>query len=236
MTTEFNELLSLRRREVVKHLALIRDLDDAVRSRDARGPVDAEHVNILKSAFLVHLYNVVEAVMNKILDEMAAATSRHLPDEWKYELFIAWVRHRAALEREMAPDDRLTHIVSVIAEAAGRKPLGSTRVAKREVGNWTHKEIESAAASLSCPLEISDLVKHEACVRFFVNDMSPLTYVRHMRNQLGHGNISFVDSAAALSVDQLGYLQVTIIDYMDAIVKSFTSNLDQKSYLSQPAA
>src|SRR5690349_17652482 len=132
MATEFAELLKIRHKEVEKHLQLVEELDRAARNRGPRGPFDTEHVNILKSAFLVHLYNVVESVMSKIVDEVAASTKLHSPEKWIDDLFMAWVRHRAALDTEMAPSDRLTRIVSIIAEAAGRKQVGSTHVAKRE--------------------------------------------------------------------------------------------------------
>lgn len=232
---EFEELLGLRRREVEKHLSLVIDLENAAKSRDSGRPVDTEHVNILKSALLVHFYNVIESVMSKITDEVSEDTRSHAPDLWIEGLFLAWVRHRAALENEMAPDDRLKKITDLIAEAAGRKTIGSTRIARRE-GNWTHKEIELVADSLGCQLAVVEEIKTRACVRHFLNEMPPMVYVRHMRNQLGHGNISFVDSAAALSVDQLRSLYETIMDYMAAVVASFVEYLDQKRYLRAPAA
>lgn len=232
---EFEELLQQRRREIEKHLGLITELEGAVRSRASLGPVDTEHINILKSAFLVHLYNVIESVMSKVTDEVADLTRQHQPDLWVDSLFMAWIKHRASLEMEMAPTDRLNRIADVIAEAAGRKPVASTRVARRE-GNWTNKEIENIASSLACPLVIPDDIHHRACVRHFVNEMAPLTYVRHMRNQLGHGNLSFVDSGSALSLDQLQLLQAAVIDYMNSVVTSFVDYLGQKRFLRSTAA
>ena len=232
---EFQELLTSRRREVEKHRSLVDDLHQAAVSRGRGRPVDTEHINILKSAFLVHLYNVVESVMTKIVDEVAAAAKEHEPDTWLEGLFFAWVRHRAALDLEVAPSERLDRVVAIISEAAGRKEIGSTRIAKPE-GNWTDKEIVAIAAKFGCPLQVTEEVQHRACRRFFVDDRAPLFYVRHMRNQLTHGNLSFVDSATHLSVEQLSYLQAAVMDYMEAVVVSFVEYLDGKRFLRPSAA
>lgn len=231
---EFEELLASRRREVDKHMTLVHDLHQSALNRSKGGPIDTEHVNILKSAFLVHLYNVVESIMAKIVDEVATDTKKHKPEKWLDDLFLAWIRHRAALDMEVAPNDRLERVVAIIAEAAGRSEIGSTRVAKRE-GNWADKEIVGIAATLGCTLTFSEEVQQRATVHFFVDNKAPLVFVRHMRNQLAHGNLSFVDSAASLSVEQLRYLQAAVMDYMEAVVSSFVSYLDGQRFLRPPA-
>jgi hypothetical protein len=56
-----------------------------------------------------------------------------------------------------------------------------------------------------------------------------------MRNQLSHGNLSFVDAAAALSVEQLKFLQGAVMEYMEDVVSSFTNYLDREKFLRPPA-
>jgi MAE_28990/MAE_18760-like HEPN len=232
---EFEELFILRKREVEKHLTFVRELHEAALSRSRGSIVDTEQINILKSAFLVHLYNVVESVLTKVIDEVAATTKNHQPHAWTDSVFLAWLRHRVAIDVEMKQSDRVDRMVNVIAEAAGRKQLGSTLIARPE-GNWSNKEIETFAASLACQLILRDDVNQKACVRHFVNDMPPIKYVRHMRNQLAHGNLSFVDAAASLSVEQLEFLRAAVIDYMEDVVGSFTSYLENGQFLRQSAA
>lgn len=62
----YDELLSERTKELRSHLELISELNDAAVARIGIANlvrVETEHFEILKSGFLVHLYNVVEAVM-----------------------------------------------------------------------------------------------------------------------------------------------------------------------------
>jgi hypothetical protein len=227
---EFEQLLIDRRLEVEKHHRFVEELQSSSINRAGRGPVDFEHINIVKSAFLVHLYNVIESVMSKIVEAIATDTSRHQPLSWHDQYFLAWVTHRASLENELAPADRLVRVVNVIAEAAGRRAVGSTHVSKRE-GNWSHAEVAAFAEKLGCVLTIADDVRNRACVRNFQNDMPPIKYVRHMRNQLAHGNLSFVDASSALSVDQLGELRDAVMDYAAAVVGSFKAYLESQKYL-----
>jgi hypothetical protein len=83
---------------------------------------------------------------------------------------------------------------------------------------------------------VTEEVQRRACVRFFIDDKAPLFFVRHMRNQLAHGNLSFIDSATSLSVEQMRYLQAAVMDYMQAVVLSFAGYLDGQHFLRLPAA
>ncbi|MCJ8517849.1 hypothetical protein ABID21_000636 [Pseudorhizobium tarimense] len=232
---EFEELFTLRCREVEKHLAFIEDLHESALNRSGGRPVDTEHVNILKSGFLVHLYNVIESVMAKVIDDVAANTRAHNPHDWHDGVFIAWLRHRAATEQELDSSDRVERMVRVIAEASGRRQIGSTYIAKKE-SNWSHKEIRAIAETLTCRLAIREDVETQACVVHFMDQKPPMLYVRHMRNQLAHGNLSFVDAASALSTGQLEFLHGAVIEYMKDVVTSFNSYLDAKQFLRVPAA
>ena len=78
----YEELLSGRAGEIESHLSLIEELTAAAIARQGIANlqrVEMEHVDVLKSGFLVHLYNVVEAVMAKILEEVAADVTRYPP-------------------------------------------------------------------------------------------------------------------------------------------------------------
>ena len=57
-----------------------------------------------------------------------------------------------------------------------------------------------------------------------------------MRNQLAHGNISFLTATRAADPDQLGRLQQVIISYMRAVTASFGAYLDGQQFLSAEPA
>ena len=94
----YEELLSGRTGEIESHLLLIKELTAAAIARQGIANlqrVEMEHVDVLKSGFLVHLYNVVEAVMTKILEEVAADVIRYPPAKWSSLVRTEWVRTRA---------------------------------------------------------------------------------------------------------------------------------------------
>ncbi|MEE2953026.1 MAG: MAE_28990/MAE_18760 family HEPN-like nuclease [Pseudomonadota bacterium] len=231
---DFEDLLNLRKREVEKHLSFVAELEGDAAGRGPARPVDVEHVNILKSAFTVHLYNVVESTMSQIEREVAEELRAHSPRDWSDALFHAWLRHRAAIDEEMADNDRLLRMVDVITEAVGRRQLRSTRVA-RPSGNWSHNEVEGFARTIDCNLAIPEEVHKRACLVHFVDEKTPLDYVRHMRNQVAHGNVSFIGAVENLTVSRLRELRDSIMDYLDEVAASFARFLNSKAYLGRPA-
>ncbi|MCW1842308.1 MAE_28990/MAE_18760 family HEPN-like nuclease [Prosthecomicrobium hirschii] len=233
--TDFEIIFVERQREIQKHLEFIKELQWSVINRSGGKPIDMEHVNILKSAFLVHLYNVIESVMSKTIEEIDGKAKKHPPSEWASEFFQSWLLHRAILVFDNEPSKRIEKIVKVIGEASGRELVSSARVAKRSSGNWSNKEISDLAAKLTCDLRISPDIDRKACIVFLIDNKVPMTYVRHMRNQLAHGNLSFVDAAAHLTVDQLELLCSTVLDYMNEVVSSFVSYIEGKKYLKVTA-
>ena len=133
----YSELLSARAREIECHLALITELNEAAIARHGIGNlrrVEAEHVEILKSGFLVHLYNVVEAVMDQILLEVVSSTKRYPPAEWSEALQTEWIRARAGVERDLQSDRHLARTKAILDETI----VGAIGVDFRIAfgGNW----------------------------------------------------------------------------------------------------
>lgn len=231
---DFEQVLSERADEVQTHLSFIRALEAAATGRsDGAGAlkVDAEPINILKSGFLVHLYNVVEAVMSKIMEEIAVSAKVHPPRMWCDGLLKEWARGRINLERELTVFQAEERMFDLLQETAERRPVERVRI-RRRGGNWSHVEIESLAASVACQLDVSPEVRRAACEEVFENDLPPLKYIRDKRNRLAHGVDSFVDGAKHIPADRLDKLRRPVIDYMNEIAAAFTTYLDNESFLA----
>ena len=233
----YEELLSDRTGEIKSHLSLIEELNNAAIARQGVAnlqPVEIEHVDVLKSGFLVHLYNVVEAVMAKILEEVAADVVRYPPAEWSSPVRTEWVRYRAGVERELEANQRLERTVTILDEAITGAVAIVFRV--RSEGNWSDREITTVSERLGCTLNIAHHVAQQACHQRFQDDFAPMRYVRHKRNLLAHGAENFRDGARQLSPRDLEKLRRAVVDYMEAVSSSFTSYLDGKSFLQENAA
>lgn len=229
---EFTEILTERGDEIDKHLAFIKELSDRAvgRGGDSGHPVDVEHVNILKSGFLIHLYNVVESVMAKVLEEVAENAKQHSPTDWCDGLLREWARGRAGFGKDINNDKRLSRIYDMLAETSGRSPLQAVRI-PAESGNWTDENVAKMAKFLGCDLAVDDPVRIAACEAVFENDMGPLKYVRHKRNRLAHGNESFRSAASHLTPERLDQLRSPVINYMRAVAYSFEQYLDGRCFL-----
>jgi hypothetical protein len=233
----YEELLSGRAGEIESHLSLIEELTAAAIARQGIANlqrVEMEHVDVLKSGFLVHLYNVVEAVMAKILEEVAADVTRYPPARWSSSVRTEWVRTRAGVEREIESHQRLSRTVKLVDEAIEGAVNVAFRV--RYEGNWSDREITTVSARLGCSLQFTPDVVRRACLESFQDDLAPIKYIRHKRNSLAHGNETFREGARQLGSQDLQRLRRTVVEYMESVASSFTSYLEAKSFLQENAA
>ena len=233
----YEELLSGRADEIESHLSLIEELTTAAIARQGVANlrrVEMEHVDVLKSGFLVHLYNVVEAVMTKILEEVAADVIRYPPSKWSTSVRTEWVRTRAGVERGIESDQRLSRTVEIVDEVIAGAVNVAFRV--RYERNWSDSEITTVSDRLGCSLQVTPDVLRRACVERFQDDLAPMKYIRHKRNSLAHGHETFREGAHQLSSQDLQRLRRTVVEYMESVSSSFTSYLEGKSFLQENAA
>ena len=233
----YSELLSARAREIECHLALITELNEAAIARHGIGNLrrsEAEHVEILKSGFLVHLYNVVEAVMDQILLEVVSSTKRYPPAEWSEALQTEWIRARAGVERDLQSDRRLARTKAILDETI----VGAIGVDFRIAfgGNWSNDEIVGISRRLGCELNIGAEVQEQACNIPFQDNFGPMKYVRHKRNRLSHGNETFGSGANQLSPDDLDRLRTPVMNYMVGVTTSYNEFLDSEAFLHEEVA
>ena len=233
----YEELLKARAREIKSHLALITELNGAAIARHGLGKirrVEAEHVEILKSGFLVHLYNVVEAVMDQISVEVASSTKRYPPASWSDAVRTEWIRARAGIERDLQSDKRLSRTKMILDETIQGAVGVTFRIAFG--GNWSNDEIEKLSERLGCQLNIDEKVLNRACAVPFQDQFAPMKYVRHKRNLLSHGVDTFSSGAIQLSPDDLERLRVPVIDYMTAVAASYNAFLESELFLQENVA
>ena len=232
------ELLRDRRKELQSHLKLIAELNDAAIARVGIANlerVEIEHVEILKSGFLVHLYNVVEAIMDVILVELKKTTVQYPLAKWSIHVRREWVRVGAGIEYGLASGERLTRTSNVVEEAINGSVRGDFQFTS-SAGTWSDEEIIRISQRLGCTLQIDPNVHKRACDIHFENNQAPMKFVRHKRNQLAHGAENFATGAKSLSPYDLERLYESVIAYISDVAASYTRYLDNKSFLQSNAA
>lgn len=229
---DFTRILVEREAEVSAHLSLVARLEAAAtgRSTGLTPPIETEPVNILKSGYIVHLYNVVEAVMTKIIEEVAIAAKAHPPKNWSDGLIREWSRGRVNMKRDIEIHKMEDRVFNLLIETADREPVSRVPIGK-ESGNWTNEEISKLAEKLGCSLAIPAGIDEAACTLPFSDGMAPMKFLRHKRNMLAHGNESFADSVSSFSTARLTELKEPAFDYMKAVATSFDQYLDDEGFL-----
>lgn len=230
---EFRRVLDERKGELDTHLAFISQLEASATghgSPPGAARIDTDAVNILKSGLLLHLYNVVEAVMSKVLEEIALAAQSHVPRNWCDGLLQEWAIGRVNLSRDILIQSAETRIVKLLHEAVERSAVTQVSIRRRS-GNWSDNEIVKLAQALQCTLSISEPVNLAACETDFEDQKSPMNYIRHMRNQLAHGNLSFVEGARHLPSARLQELCDTVANYMKEVADAFDQYIDNQNFL-----
>lgn len=231
----FSSILNDRKEEIEKHLHLIKVLEIGAASASAeKERIGTDHINIVKGGFVVHLYNVVEAVMSQINEAIVTDAQKHKPLAWRRGLIEEWARVRINPRKDIDHNSRIERTVQLMEEIADRVVLRSVRI-ENFSGNWSCKEIIHRATSLGCILNIPEAVSVAASVTVFRDDMAPLNYVRHMRNRLAHGNISFLEVLGNSGYSDLERLAKSVLDYMVCVCQSFEKYLDDSGYLEPRA-
>ena len=91
---EVLDYLGEREEEFRRHLTITRDLEARVGGLRQEGDlfVEVRHVNTLKSGLLIHLYNIVEAVMTRTLETVGQTALEDSPRRWTETVLREWVR------------------------------------------------------------------------------------------------------------------------------------------------
>jgi len=233
---EVKRYLSEREQEINLHLKLLAALEK--RSQETQDPddelnVDVRQVLILKASILVHLYNVVEAVMAKSLEVLENAIHLHHPKEYSDALFDQWVVTNIALADEINVSK-----LNSRAQIMGRELIGTTewhQVTMRKTdGNWDDKRILKFSKKYGVRMKWPRGLRPKIFQHYF-NDLTAMQYIRKRRNDLAHGFITFEDGADGKTHADLDYLAKLTLKFINAVVLSYDDYIVNASYL-KPAA
>lgn len=234
---EVRSYLKQRSEEIDQHLSLLNKLDE--RSRESHQErdhltVEVRQVLIMKSSIVVHLYNVVEATMSQVMDELARQVSQHHPKAYTQPFFREWIKCTAGTTDGAGPERLLEKVTTtgqhLISEAgwAGLKIL-------RGSGNWDDKEIQRIAGRLGVGLEMDrDIAK--AASENYSNDESRLTYLRKKRNSLAHGHSTFEEGAKERTYEDLVELAQVVLNYVREVIECFSRFVEADGYLEPRGA
>jgi hypothetical protein len=241
------EILSKSFEDRLQEIDAYLDVLDLFEHEAHRGPpkiggttITGQQQKIMYSSVYLQLYNLVEATATWCIDAVARAVadgSRWRPADLTDELRREWIRTTARTHVSLNHDHRLQQTVDVCNWLLRASPIAAWSVEKGGGGNWDDVLLEEVTARIGCELRISKIV-YSQIKRVIRDDKSALALVKHLRNQLAHGDLSFSECGQGVTVTELREIKNRTAAYLREVVAAFQSYIDGFKFLlpaSRPA-
>lgn len=223
--------------EIDDYLLLLDAIEDAARSGPPQlgqaGPaITATQQKMLLSSVYLQLYNLVESTVNGCIEAVCDACrgGAWLPGDLSTELRREWVRYVARTHEDLNHENRLQRTIELFETLVKALPVSRLNVEKSG-GSWDDGQIETIVRRMGFELQITREV-YKGIKRAVRDDKGPMTFVAHLRNQLAHGSISFVECGEGATVGDLRDLRDRIGLYLSEMVEAFASWIDAHEFLS----
>lgn len=221
MIVSTHEVFEDRKSEIEFYYSVMVDIDDE--SKDTLNTVDNQRFfRIMKSNFLLMLYNLVEATFTTGMLEIY---ERLKQDNCAYEAVIDEIQNiwRDYKVKEVyKPDSALAtytnRVRKIVTDITQNTPMILSKAMLGINGNLNAKQIK----------EICD--RHK--IRYRVtDDQLVLEKVKKKRNALAHGDESFSRCARDLTLTDLEAIKDTVLLFISEILTGMDAYYDNKQYL-----
>ncbi len=231
-TTPFEDRVA----EIESYISLLQ----AVELQAQSGPpeignsaISTRQQRMLYASVYLHLYNLVEATATWCTSAVATATvdgGTWSVGELDPTVQREWYRTSLRTHVQLSPSKRLDCSFEVCEKILKGRPIEEWVIEQGGGGNWDDGTIEKVSERIGCVLTIGTATK-SAAKRPFRDDKNALQYVKELRNKLAHGSISFEQSGENITVQELIDLKNRTVNYLRAVIQSFSSYLDGFMYL-----
>ena len=231
LTRVFNDRVN----EVELYLDLLAALDEQIKSgRPQIGDdqISAPQQHILYSAVYLQLYNLVEVTVTRCVEAVHSAAAdgrRWTPGDLSARLLEEWVRLTAETDAPLNADHRRQRAVSLCEHLVSGSPVSWPTDAHLR-GNWDDHQIERVSARLGCALQISATTR-QAIKRPIRDDMGYLALIKDRRNRLAHGNISFAECGADVTIEDLRRTKDCTVLYLREVIDAFERHINSYEFL-----
>ncbi|MCK7678266.1 MAE_28990/MAE_18760 family HEPN-like nuclease [Corynebacterium sp. CCM 9186] len=239
------DLFSERKSEIDAYLDLLRSIDTesksgvprlgasrACKQEDDGTPITTVQVNILQSCLFLLLYNLVEAIVTRFLEEISNAIDEAdiSASELNFPLREEWIRSFAKTEeRDLNPKSRLDIAIALCEHILEQRRIDNFKITRSGGGNWDDQAIEKYLVRIGGIGLLPEEPKAKAKHNVRDND-GALVLVRKYRNALAHGRLSFADCSEDVYYNWLENLSCTVVDYVEGLVKCCGEFIEEKYF------
>lgn len=229
--------LDERQEEFTSHLAIARMLEARVDEdrKESDLQVEVRHINTIKSGLLIHLYNIVEAVMTRTLQTVGRTVVTKRPAFWTEAVLKEWVRAAVWSGEERIGDGAFNRLAGVSRTlVSGLAP--TEFVVKGEPGSWTDEAITKVAERLGCQLVFTPEIKRAAFEKVYRDDTTATKFLAGRRNAIAHGATTFEEGARDMTLDNLEQLAGRVLPFLKAVTECYQTYLDSEAYVQVEGA
>lgn len=204
-----------REKEVNLYFNNIKLIDERINNNEINNDkniYDSEFFKILKSSFILILYNLVEATISEAINDIY----NEINGKYKYDLVIPeikkiWINNKikTASKNMLLTEEIIDSIVTDIIELK-RERLSIS-------GNIDDDRIRKICK------------KHN--IKFSHMDGSDLKFIKEKRNLLAHGINSFTDCARDLTIQDLEIIKNNVLNFILEMLKDMKYYYDNKLFL-----
>lgn len=191
-------------------------------NNDESQPVSTEIQKILKANFFLILYNLVEAMIKKSIQEIYDSIER---DGLSYkstrpEIQKILINHKFKKFQELSPTSFMITIEELLADILNDVIVKLDPESIPISGNLDAKKIRGLARVYGFS-EITRKAKRGG---------SDLLIVKNQRNFLAHGNLTFSECGRNYDINDLKKIKNEVIHYVEDIIKNIKEYIDAKDY------
>lgn len=219
-----NETLNIfdeRKREIEFYYSVLVDIDTGAK-KTIDTIDDRLFFRIMKSNFLLMLYNIVEATVTTGMLEVY----EHLKnDECTYSSLITALQNiwrdykvKEVYDSSYELKAYTKRVETIVNNIIDETPLIFNKNMLNINGNLNAKRIKS--------------ICDNHCIRYTViDDDMKLENIRKKRNSLAHGDESFSNCARDITVSDLENIKDTVFSFLNGIIEGMKKYCDEKQYL-----